>query len=58
MLEKHSQQLTNRLGLQANTAKATNPNANVSAQETKINHLIAELFNLADEEIAIVEGNG
>jgi tRNA1(Val) A37 N6-methylase TrmN6 len=38
------------------TAKAENPNANVSTQETRLNHLIAELFNLTDEEIGTVEG--
>ncbi len=39
-------------------AKAENPKANVSDQESKINHLVARLFNLTDKEIEILEGEG
>jgi len=37
------------------TAKKANPQADTTALEAEIDHLVYELYGLTDEEIAIVE---
>ena len=38
-------------------AKAADPDADTTAQENKIDKLVYELYNLTEDEIAIVEGS-
>jgi hypothetical protein len=54
---QHKQQPFITLVDQILTAKQKDPNADISALEREIDKMVYDLYGLAQEEVAIVEGN-
>jgi adenine-specific DNA-methyltransferase len=58
MKEIHNEEPFIHLVSQILEAKKQNPSANTSALETQIDQLIYQLYDLTEDEIKIIEGNG